>query len=249
MSERGLSEWLESPQGRYLLAWEKAAFDEMVADIFGYNALQVGLPGLPLLEHSRMSWRFSSSTDRGAPVVTNAHALPFATASLDLVLLPHVLEFSPYPHQVLREIERVLVPEGSVIISGFNPFSLWGIRRMLARSDCGYPWRGHYYSSPRIKDWLTLLGFEAQESRLGCYRPAVRTSKWIERWRFMDRAGARWWPICGGAWVLHGIKRVHGMRLITPKWRDLRAAEKRLAPVVRRGRGVAGNLQRIDEQD
>lgn len=246
MSERELSKWLESPQGQYLLAWEKSAFDEMVADIFGYNALQVGLPSLPLLEHSRMSWRFSSSAQSGAPVLATAHALPFATASLDLVLLPHVLEFSTYPHQVLREVERVLVPEGSVIISSFNPFSLWGMRRMLARSGYAYPWRGHYYSAPRIKDWLSLLGLETQQSRSGCYGPPVQASQWIERWRFMDRAGARWWPICGGAWILHGIKRVHGMRLITPKWHRLRTAEKRLAPVVRRGRDVAGNLRTIN---
>lgn len=222
----------------------------MVADIFGYNALQLGLPALPLLESSRMSWRFSSATEAGGAagaVVVCAHALPFASASLDLVVLPHVLEFSDHPHQVLREIERVLVPEGSVIISGFNPFSLWGLRRMLTRSG-GAPWCGQFYSAPRIKDWLALLGFEAQQSRLGCYRPAVATRQWIERWRCLDRAGARWWPICGGAWVLHGIKRVHGMRLITPKWRDLSAANKRLSPVVRRGRGVASNLRNMNGQ-
>ena len=226
--------------------WEKAQFDALVVDIFGYNAVQIGLPEANLLESSRMSWRFCAAGFEGGGVLARAEALPFASASLDLVLLPHVLEFSAQPHKVLREVERVLVPDGSVIISGFNPFSLWGARRVFARAQADYPWRGHYFSVSRLRDWMTLLSFDTQGGRFGCYRPLVRSRTWIERWRFMDQAGPRWWPICGGAYVLHGIKRVHGMRLLTPTWRDLRAASRKLAPVVRRGRRVAGNLNKTD---
>ncbi len=246
MSERAFSEWLEGPQGQCLRDWEKARFDILVADIFGYNALQVGLPHIDLLENNRMSWRVRTSQAIGGDVLHAPHAMPFASASLDLVLLPHVLEFSSAPHEVLREVERVLVPEGSVIITGINPFSLWGVRRLAARSGTGYPWRGSYFSAPRIRDWLTLLGFETRDSSFGCYRPPVSSARWQERWRFMDGLGARWWPICGGVYMLHGVKRVHGMRLIAPSWRDQRAAGKALAPVVRRGRRIAGNLNRND---
>lgn len=246
MSERAFSEWLEGPQGQSLRDWEKARFDVLVADIFGYNAVQVGLPQFDFLENNRMSWRFRTSANADGEVLHAPHAMPFASASLDLVLLPHVLEFSSAPHEVLREVERVLVPEGSVVITGMNPFSLWGARRLVARGGGAYPWRGHYFSAARIRDWLTLLGFETRESLFGCYRPPVATVKWLERWRFMDRMGARWWPICGGAYMLHGVKRVHGMRLIAPSWRDRRAAGKVLAPVVRRGRRIAGNLNRND---
>ncbi len=239
MSSDNLSAWFESPQGRYLLQWEQDRFDAVVADIFGYNAVQIGLPEHDFLRASRISYRFASASGGVAKVLAEPFALPFATGSLDLVLLPHVLEFSAQPHQVLREVERVLLPEGSVIITGFNPFSLWGLRRALARAGSGYPWKGHYYSVLRIKDWLTLLGFETQSGGFGCYAPAFNSPKWLERSRFLDRAGDRWWPVCGGAYVMQGIKRVQGMRLLTPKW----AAEKRLV-VARRGRQVVGGVQR-----
>lgn len=240
MSILSLSDWLETPQGQYLLEWEQAKFDLMVADIFGYNAVQIGLPEYEFLRGNRMPFRFSCARMGAAAVGAHADALPFASASLDLVLLPHVLEFSRNPHQVLREVERVLVPEGSVIISGFNPFSLWGLRRAVARRGGTCPWRGQYFSVRRIKDWLALLGFETQAGSFGCYAPSVTSAKWLDHWRFMDKAGDRWWPICGGAYILQGIKRVHGMRLITPNWRDKRAAAKRLSPVAQRGRQVTG---------
>ncbi|WP_332674978.1 class I SAM-dependent methyltransferase [Aromatoleum sp.] len=244
MSILSLSDWLETPQGQYLLQWEQAKFDVMVADIFGYNAVQIGLPECEFLGANRMPFRFRSAAFGDVAVIANTDALPFASASLDLVLLPHVLEFSRNPHQVLREVERVLVPEGSVVISGFNPLSLWGLRRLLARRGGAFPWRGQYLSVRRTKDWLALLGFETQSGSFGCYAPAVTTGKWLERWRFMDKAGDRWWPFFGGTYMLQGIKRVQGMRLITPNWRDRRATAKRLSPVAQRRRQVPGGVQK-----
>ncbi len=237
MSILQFKDWLETPPGRYLLGWEQAAFDRVVADIFGYYAVQVGLPQIPLLAANRMPHRLSCAPE-DADVRANAFELPFATGSVDLVLLPHVLEFSPHPHRVLREVERVLVPEGSVVISGFNPFSLWGTRRLVARRGAAVPWSGHFRSAMRIRDWLTLLGFEVQGNGFGCYAPPVGSPRWLERWRIMDRAGPRWWPVLGAGYLIHGVKRVHGMRLITPHWRDRKATSKRLSPVAQRDGGT-----------
>ncbi|MGL1833854.1 class I SAM-dependent methyltransferase [Rhodocyclaceae bacterium SMB388] len=240
------SDWLSTPQGQYLLQWEQSRFDAMVADIFGYNAVQIGLPAQPFLRSNRISYRLSTAEQGEAQLLCDPFALPLATTSVDLVLLPHVLEYSRHPHQVLREVERVLVPEGSVIIAGFNPFSLFGLRRALARRGASVPWQGHYFSAPRIRDWLTLLGFDTQSGGLGCYAPPMSSNKWIERWGFMDRVGSRWWPFCGGVYMLQGIKRVHGMRLITPKWRDNHASKKALSPVARRTRNLPGNSHKTD---
>ncbi|MBR0565800.1 class I SAM-dependent methyltransferase [Azoarcus sp. L1K30] len=234
MSIPGLSEWLETPQGGYLLAWEQKQLDTVVADIFGYHALQLGLPGVDLLHANRMPFRFACNRAGRVAVVAAEDALPFASASLDLVVLPHVLEFAARPHQVLREVERVLVPEGSVVICGFNPYSLWGLRRLAARKRGEVPWTGQYLSVPRIRDWLTLLGFETQAGRFGCYAPAVTSPKWLDRWRLMDRVGARWWPVCGSVYVVQGIKRVQGTRVIMPNWNDGRARSKRLSAVAQR---------------
>jgi len=227
--------WLETPPGRYVRDWEQAKFDLLVADIFGFNALQIGFPGFDTLRANRMPFRFRCCGEgaRPAEVSSDPHHLPFGTNSIDLVVLPHILEFDPHPHQILREADRVLVPEGQVVISGFNPFSLWGLRRTLAGRHGSPPWQGKYLSVPRLRDWFALLGFETRGGAFGCYAPPVRQEKWLQRWRFMDAAGDRWWPVMGGVYILQAIKRQHGMRLVMPKWRDRMTRAKALALVPR----------------
>ncbi|MBI3140913.1 MAG: class I SAM-dependent methyltransferase [Rhodocyclales bacterium] len=234
MSIPGFDEWLATPQGRYVLEWEQARFDQLVADIFGFNAVQIGLPQCDFLRANRMPLRCTCDTAGPARVVSDPHHLPFAGNSVDLVVLPHVLEFSATPHQVLREVERVLVPEGQVVIAGFNPFSLWGIKRRLAGSAAAYPWRGQYLSVRRLRDWLTLLSFETQAGCFGRYIPAVSQEKWLRRWRFLELAGDRWWPIAGAVYILQGIKRQHGLRLLTPVWHDRKARAKALLPAIQK---------------
>ncbi|MBP8053365.1 MAG: class I SAM-dependent methyltransferase, partial [Burkholderiaceae bacterium] len=137
-----LQDWLQTPVGRYLLAWERIQVDEAVADIFGYHALQLGVPELDGLQANRMPHQWLATetlTEHGDGVpgrpslLCDFTALPFPAASLDLVVLPHTLEFSIDPHATLREVERVLVPEGRVVICGLNPMSLWGLRQRRAR--------------------------------------------------------------------------------------------------------------------
>ena len=91
------------------------------------------------------------SAERQVVVVHDFTELPFATQSLDLVVMPHVLEFSAEPHQVLREVERVLIPEGQVIICGFNPISMWGARQSAGRMTGAHflPLHGEFISVPR----------------------------------------------------------------------------------------------------
>lgn len=196
--------------------------DELVADVFGFHALQLGLLEVDALRANRMPHQWRAAICAGLPAphdgVFEPEDLPYANQSLDLIVLAHVLEFSHDPHQVLREVERVLMPEGRVIVLGFNPLSLWGMRQRLLRwAKRPYlPREGHFISRHRLRDWLKLLSFEIGRSRFGCYVPSVRTEKWIERWRFMDRWGERWWPVAGGVYALTAIKRVRGMRVIGP---------------------------------
>ena len=219
LTAQSLSEWFATGQGGYVLTREQKFLDRTVSDIFGYNALQLGLPEHDFLRSSRMPLRFSAGNQQGNQVRLCCSELPFASASLDLVLLPHVLEFAEHPHQILREVERVLMPEGSLVISGFNPRSLWGMRRALGCKQ-DYPWSGHFISLPRIKDWLALLGFEVAGGRFAAYAPPFHKTKWLERYAFMESAGDRWWAVSGGVYFLHAIKRVHGMRLIRPQWNE-----------------------------
>ncbi|QHE88900.1 class I SAM-dependent methyltransferase [Hydrogenophaga sp. BPS33] len=242
-----MTEWFATAPGEYLLAWERAQFDLAVADLFGFNALQLGLPELDGLHANRMpqrwlalpealAWEGALSRERRPPrlaLVTDAAALPFPEASLDLVVLPHTLEFSADPHHVLREVERVLVPEGRVVISGFNPASLWGFRqsrgRLLGAPQLYLPEAGDFIGPWRLRDWLRLLSFEIESDRFGCYRPAMHSQKWLNRYAWLDRAGARWWPIFGAVYFVVAVKRVRGMRLLGPAWKPRRATAS--APV------------------
>ena len=217
LTANSLSEWFASEQGSYVLTREQAYFDHTVSDIFGFNAVQIGVPEHNFLKSSRIPLHFTAGNQVGNQVRLCCEELPFDSGSLDLVLLPHVLEFADNPHQILREAERVLRPEGSLVISGFNPFSLWGLHRALGRKQ-GYPWRGHFIRLPRLKDWLALLGFEVVGGRFAAYAPPVHHKKWLTSFAFMEKAGDRWWAVSGGVYFLHAIKRVHGMRLIQPQW-------------------------------
>ena len=233
MSIPGLEDWLHSAQGRYVLDWEQTRIDAAVADIFGFNALQLGLAHNDFLRANRIPLRQRANDSGPVDVRCDLAALPFATQSTDLVILPHVLEFHADPHQILREIERILIPEGHLIVLGFNPLSLWGLHKHLRRSS-GFPWHGNYLSLPRLKDWLKLLGFEVDRGNFGCYVPAVEQQKWLRHWRFMESAGERWWGFSGGVYMLHAIKRVHSLRLITPKWNPATVRAKALRPIAQK---------------
>ena len=229
-----LAEWLSTPLGLYLIQREQAYFDREVADIFGFNALQLGLSNHDLLRNNRMPLRLCAGREDTLKLRADPDFLPIATQSIDLVLLPHILEFSAQPHQILREAERVLRPEGQLIISGFNPFSLWGIARHLPGFRDTLPGQRKFISLPRIKDWLALLGFEVVAGRMCCYAPPIQRETLLQRFRFMEAVGDRWWALAGGVYFLRARKRVHSMRLITPTWTELHQAKKALKPVAQK---------------
>jgi len=231
-----LADWFGTDAGRYVLQWEQTQVDNAVEDVFGFNAAQIGLPGVDFLNANRMPLRFKVGAECGCTLVGDPARLPLASQSLDLVVLPHVLEFCADPHQVLREAERVLMPEGQIVICGFNPISLWGLSRLIGGHRREYPWRGEFVGLLRLRDWLKLLGFELNGGKFGCYAPPFVQAKWLHRFRMLELAGDRWWPIAGGVYVVRAVKRVVGMRLVTPAWRREKRQARAVATVARRER-------------
>ncbi len=231
----GLAQWLSTPPGAYLLAWERAQLAAAVADVFGFHALQLGMPELDALAANRMPhrWLATETPHPKAAFVTNFAALPFPANSLDLVVLPHALELSADPHAALSEVARVLVPEGRVVICGFNPMSLWGLRqqrahllRRLGVNRLFLPQATEFIGYLRCRDWLRLLSFEIEDDQFGCYSPALSNEAWLQRFAWMDRAGARWWPFFGAVYILVAVKRVRGMTLLNPAWKPARLLPK-----------------------
>lgn len=246
MSYESLHDWFQSPLGAYLREREQAWLDQVVPDIFGFHAVQLGLPKFDMLRESRIVHRVTVSPEalpQGNHVHAQFHELPFDSQSIDLCVMPHILEFTENPHEVLREIDRVLRPEGRILVLGFNPWSLFGTRKLWTSK--GYPWQGQFVSLVRIKDWLQLLGLEPASGRLACYIPPCDTNKWQQRFNFMEPSGDRWWGVAGGVYMLEAIKRVHGMRLIAPAWSDQKLKERKFATAARYKQTLPG-LQRVD---
>ena len=133
-----------------------------------------------------------------------------------------------------REVERVLRPEGRLIVFGLNPASLWGLRQNLGRlKRRGAPYLprdGEFIGYWRLRDWLKLLSFDVEAARFGVYRPPLRSEAWMQRWQWVEGVGSRWWPVLGAAYFIQAVKRVHGMRLIGLAKNGRMAAKK--APAV-----------------
>ena len=247
----GMQQWFETPPGRYLLAWERAEFERAVGDIFGFHALQLGMPMLDTLENNRMphKWLALQHAGDGAvlhatpSLVTDFTALPFEENSLDLVVLPHSLELNTDPHATLREVERVLVPEGKVVICCLNPASLWGLRqrrahlyRRLGFGELFLPDAGEFIGYWRLRDWLRLLSFEVESGTFGCYRAAMQSEKWLDRTAWLDWCGEKWWPIFGAVYFIVAVKRVRGIKLIGKAWKTPASIATAPVPITNRRR-------------
>jgi SAM-dependent methyltransferase len=225
-----LYRWFAGPVGETLLGMEREQLDGLLPDLFGYHIVQLGEVGPDdLLSASRISHRVVMNIELGAeaaprrPVCT-AGALPLASQSVDVVVLPHVLEFEADPHLVLRETERVLIGEGHIVILGFNPWSLWGLVRLGLSWNDQPPWNGVFLGTDRIKDWLQLLGFDIVDIRHVYFRPPLGVLWLNRRLKFLETVGAFLWPFFGGAYVVVGKKRLVALTLVGPPqaWRRQR---------------------------
>jgi len=238
-----LYRWFDSPLGRSVQALEAHHLREVLPQLYGTMALQLGCIGkLDLLDASVAPTRVLLDLN-GAPIarptdptmeaalagvrtsLVRAHsdAIPLDSRSVDIALLPHTLDFSDDPHRVLREVSRVLSPEGHAVILGFNLVSLWGLRRILARRPRAVPWCGNFFRLARIRDWLKLLDFEFTHGGMLYYRPPVQREHVIDRLYFLEKAGDRWWPMMAAVYLLVAKKRVVGMTPLPVSWKTKEA--------------------------
>jgi SAM-dependent methyltransferase len=222
--DAALSSWWDSPLGRALLAAESELLGEALEDVFGWELLQVGAWGnaRELLAASRTR-RQSLIASAGFPAHTDIIArpslLPVISDCADAALLPHTLEFAPDPYAVLREVERVVVGEGQLLVLGFCPWSAWGMRARWSRS--GFPPGMRRLLSERLlREWLVLLGFEVVAARrylyLGPWSRGLASGEGTGR---LLRRGLTY-PLPAGAYLLKARKRVYTLTPMRPRLRE-----------------------------
>jgi SAM-dependent methyltransferase len=231
-SWKALQIWLSEPLGQTLLDIESQKVQPLINRLFGYHLLLLGDPQFlkvinqsPILHrvwiHPEMISQFE-----GSPVQGRQDKLPIISDEVDLLCLAHCLEHIKNPHEVLRESYRVLTAEGHLLILGFNPWSLWGIWRLVLRYIKPVPWDGHFISSSRLKDWLALLGFDLLKVEMCFFRPPIRGESLLKRTRWLEWLGKYLWPFFGGSYIILAQKRVMTLTALKPAW----AERRRLAP-------------------
>jgi SAM-dependent methyltransferase len=239
-TQQQLRDWYARYPGMWLQEQELSLLEGALTDLFGYHILQIGLNNQKnCLNVSRIPHRmvmdvtFSDACKQQSHAQTKENTanllngepeyIPIASDSLDVLVLSHTLEFCVNPHQVLREADRILIPEGYVVILGFNPWGLWMIWRVLFGWRKKAPWCGRFVSVARLKDWLQLLGFDITEAQRFFFRPPLSHPGIMTRLQFLDTIGKRFWPILGGAYFLVAKKRVATLTPIKPRWRPRRS--------------------------
>jgi SAM-dependent methyltransferase len=221
----------QMPLGKSLLTAEAQLLGEALEDVFGWEFLQVGAwgEGRELLTGCRTRRKIvvaPSAFSGGADIIARPSALPVARDSVDAVLLPHTLEFASDPYAIVREVDRVLSGEGQLVVLGFQPFSLWGIR--ARSSPSGFPpGMRRILSVGRVREWLVLLGYEivATRSYLHC-TPWGNGSAAAEQSTDHSPLLRRTWfnPLPAGAWILKARKRIRALTPIRPRLREKQPA-------------------------
>ncbi|QTR49978.1 class I SAM-dependent methyltransferase [Candidatus Thiothrix anitrata] len=235
--------WYATPVGVATLMQLQTHLTRMTTDVFGYYALETGvLAGQHrFLQDSRITNRFALGGLAGEQVNAMAHPdyLPITPSNVDLVVASHSLDCSQQPHQVLREIERVLVPEGHCILVGFNPLSLRGIGQWrYAGRQQHLPCR--MYSSRRVHDWLGVLGFEVLETVTAGFWPAFGGDRVFQHTRWLERLGDRFQPGVGSVYLIHAQKKVSNRTPLLPS--------RKVTPVLRPGIIVNPGAGRISDK-
>lgn len=232
-----ICDWYQTDAGRLLADKIEPHIWQMTSCVFGYTAVQLGnvFSEKDLLKNCTIAQKVMLDQARAPSIYAESTALPLAHDSIDLCVLPHTLDFVSDPHQVLREVERSLVPDGHMLIIGFNPISFYGLWKLFLSRKKMAPWNAHFYSIGRVHDWCALLGFDVVETR---YTANLPPFKKIQAWSKMQRVEQVMQKRCaqiGGVYMCLARKRLATMTPIKRVWPSTNQilTGKLIKPIVR----------------
>lgn len=209
--------WFESGLGISIVQSELECCGKLIPSEYYARGLQVGFPGYNFLRTASVTKQYLVQTPNCPDFIAQRNgdiclvqsvssALPFPERSQNLVVLPHALDFCGNPHEVLRQVNQILEPEGCLAIIGFNASSLYGVIKGFSRKQA-LPWSGSFYSVRRVQDWLSLLGYDLVGASMMAYQLPIQSEKWRKKMAFLESAGDRWWPGFGGVYIIVGRKK------------------------------------------
>ncbi|WP_371316321.1 class I SAM-dependent methyltransferase [Shewanella sp. NIFS-20-20] len=199
MNSRPFS-WQDLSHGDALLAHIDRALLPWWPKVFGYHLLKLGHLARDLdTSACRINHQVSLAQEPGCGVLASCSDLPFAYGAFDAAVLPCLLEFEADPYRILREVDRVLISGGYLLIVGFNPMSPLFIGKMLPKHQRQYPWCGHFYLPSRVKDWLNLLGYQLVADERVLYHSLIGQLKSHSLWQEGLKS---WLPSAGSLYVL-----------------------------------------------
>ena len=213
--------WQDLPLGDELKCLIESEIAEVSRKFFGYHLVRLGhlssqieLSACPIKHQINIT----SNSQTYTSLVATPDDLPVSENSVDAFLLAHELDFARDPHQILREIDRTIMPNGYIVITGFNPLSLCGLFKYLPINKGSILHDARFFSCARVKDWLQLLGFEIVDvkhllfNELFLQRKLRSSSKW-NQWCH------QYLPLLTTMYVIVARKRVIPLSMIKPKWK------------------------------
>ncbi len=221
-SLNGISRWLSSDEAKNLIFLENRAAADFFLDVFGYYMVQLGdYYPTEIMASTRVQHKIvvglSGTICSPSDLACDVEALPFAEGTVDLMVLPHVLEFGRDPSMILRETERVLIGEGYLVVFGFNPWSFFGLTTVFKRWQDIAPWNCNFISAPRLKDWLHVLGFETLIiSRVGY--GSLKGEGWSGLTGNGEKLMKYLFPRLGNSYFLVAKKKIEGLKAVRGKW-------------------------------
>jgi len=234
-----IEDWYLSGTGQYLLGELESRLSPMLATTFGYYSLQLGCAGLreQLQRACRVKHKFTlGEADAAAQIHASPAMLPVASDSVDLVILMHHLSNTSEPHAILREVFRILIPEGKLVIIDFNPISMWGLRNILQSWLEHVPFKGHFYTAKRIDDWMRLLGFDQHAHYRVGYQPPIQKPGLVRHLSWLEKVMRNWMPLLGTLNLMVYNKSISPMTPVRHRWVTRKLLPNKIArPSVGRG--------------
>lgn len=217
--------WYSHGAGVRLAEAEKQELDDILPALHGYHLVQISDQGLihnmsgSLVSHRVLVHPDVSLCAPTNKVKANFDCLPFKSESVDVVVLAHILEQVSNPHDILKEVYRVLIPEGHVVITGINPLSCWGAWYHYKKISQKFTSSGHLLGLLRIRDWLKLLDFQVTGGKYFYFKPPILNNKILKKLDFLEKIGSSIWPFFGGGYSIVAVKKIIPLTPIKAKWK------------------------------